>query len=42
MNKELIKQNHVYWQNRALGYSEVNKEELAGVQRENWTSFFDF
>jgi len=39
MNKELIKQNHVYWQNRALGYSEVNKEELAGVQRENWTSF---
>lgn len=39
MNRELIKQNHVYWQNRALGYSEVNKEELAGVQRENWTSF---
>ena len=39
MNRELIKQNHVYWQNRASGYSEVNKEELAGVQRENWTSF---
>ena len=39
MNRELIKQNHVYWQNRASGYSEVNKEELTGVQRENWTSF---
>ncbi len=31
--------NYQYWQNRASGYSEVNKEELTGVQRANWTSF---
>ena len=39
MREEIIQQNHVYWQNRASGYSEVNKEELSGVQRETWTSF---
>ena len=39
MNEEIIQQNYVYWQNRASGYSEVNKEELTGVQRNNWTSF---
>ena len=39
MNEEIIQQNYVYWQNRASGYSEVNKEELTGVQRKNWTSF---
>lgn len=31
--------NYLYWQNRASGYSEVNKEELEGVQRTNWASF---
>ncbi|QFJ54678.1 class I SAM-dependent methyltransferase [Pseudobutyrivibrio xylanivorans] len=35
----LEKENRAYWQQRAAGYSEVNKEELAGVQRNTWTSF---
>lgn len=39
MITENNKDNYLYWQNRASGYSEVNKEELAGVQRDNWTSF---
>ncbi len=33
----LEKDNHSYWDGRALGYSEVNIEELNGVQRANWT-----
>ena len=39
MNADLTKENKAYWLQRAAGYSEVNKEELSGVQRENWTSF---
>ena len=31
--------NKEYWENRASGYSEVNKEELSGVQRKNWSRF---
>lgn len=31
--------NQAYWKQRASGYSEVNKEELAGVQKEKWTLF---
>ena len=29
-------ENIAYWTNRAPGYSEVNKEELAGEQRRVW------
>ena len=39
MNADLTKENKAYWLKRAAGYSEVNKEELLGVQRNNWTSF---
>ena len=39
MNENLEQKNKAYWLARAGGYSEVNKEELAGVQRHNWTSF---
>ena len=39
MKDNLEKKNKEYWLKRAEGYSEVNKEELAGVQRNNWTSF---
>ena len=39
MNADLTKENKAYWLQRAAGYSEVNKEELSGVQRNNWTSF---
>ena len=34
---DLRKQNRDYWEKRAEGYSDVNKEELAGVQRANWS-----
>lgn len=33
--------NSDYWENRAGGYSDVNKEELAGVQRKNWSLFLN-
>ncbi|SDI70698.1 Methyltransferase domain-containing protein [Pseudobutyrivibrio sp. 49] len=39
MNADLTKENKAYWLKRAAGYSEVNREELSGVQRKNWTSF---
>ena len=39
MNADLTKENKAYWLQRAAGYSEVNKEELSGVQRNTWTSF---
>ncbi|SDB49402.1 Methyltransferase domain-containing protein [Pseudobutyrivibrio sp. YE44] len=38
---DIYEENKAYWQGRAEGYSEVNKEELAGVQRKNWTSFLN-
>ncbi len=41
MAMELYEANRAYWLERAKGYSEVNKEELSGVQRNNWTSFLD-
>ncbi|MCR5467414.1 MAG: class I SAM-dependent methyltransferase [Lachnospiraceae bacterium] len=39
MKTDLELKNKKYWDRRAPGYSEVNKEELNGVQRENWKSF---
>jgi ubiquinone/menaquinone biosynthesis C-methylase UbiE len=41
MNTKLFEENRTYWLNRAQGYSEVNKEELSGVQRRNWASFLN-
>ena len=29
---ELKKTNHEYWGKRAVSYSDVNKEELSGIQ----------
>jgi len=40
--KTLIrKKNHEYWMNRAGGYSKVNREELDGIQRRNWSLLLD-
>ena len=39
MVNDLTRRNHEYWLHRASGYSEVNQEELAGVQRGNWSAF---
>lgn len=39
MVNDLTRKNHEYWLHRASGYSEVNQEELAGVQRGNWSVF---
>ena len=36
MNEAILTQNRDYWTKRAQGYSEVNREELATVQREVW------
>lgn len=33
------KDNREYWINRATGYSDVNKEELAGIQHRTWKDF---
>ena len=33
--------NHDYWIERAPGYSEVNREELFGEQRKNWSKLLD-
>lgn len=37
----LNKKNHKYWIYRAAGYSEVNKEELRGIQKETWGELLD-
>lgn len=39
MVNDLTRKNHEYWLHRASGYSEVNQEELAGVQRGYWSVF---
>lgn len=33
--------NHAYWLDRASGYSEVNQEELEGIQRSTWSKLLD-
>ena len=33
---ELLKDIEKYWTNRAAGYSQVNREELAGENRHHW------
>ena len=37
--KDLSEDNKEYWQKRAAGYSEVNKEELSGIQHNTWSKF---
>ncbi len=36
MNDAILRENKAYWTQRAPGYSEVNREELANDQREVW------
>jgi len=38
--KNLRQKNIEYWSNRVEGYSEVNLQELLGVQHENWLKVF--
>lgn len=40
-DKELKKSNHEYWGKRSLSYSDVNKEELSGIQHKKWQFFLD-
>ena len=35
---ELFEANRSYWSQRSISYSDVNKEELAGISRHNWSS----
>lgn len=35
-SKNIYEENLKYWSERVPGYSEVNKLELATVQRQNW------
>ena len=37
--QNISEENRAYWLNRAKGYSEVNKEELSGIQRGTWSQF---
>ena len=37
----LIKENRDYWSQRATSYSDVNKEELAGENRQKWSAVLD-
>lgn len=40
--KQIIENdNYEYWINRAKGYSEVNREELSGIQRQTWKKLLD-
>ena len=39
MERSLKSENEIYWNERAPGYSDVNQEELAGVQKNNWKTF---
>ena len=33
--------NYEYWMRRAPGYSDVNKEELSGIQRQTWSKLLE-
>jgi SAM-dependent methyltransferase len=37
----IIDKNKEYWSGRAPGYSDVNKEELTGIQRDTWKKLLD-
>ena len=38
-NENIESLNKEYWLNRAPGYSEVNKEELEGIQHQTWKEY---
>lgn len=38
---KIRKENHDYWLKRAEGYSEVNREELSGIQHQTWPDFLE-
>jgi ubiquinone/menaquinone biosynthesis C-methylase UbiE len=40
-SENLKKSNHEYWGKRSLTYSDVNKEELSGIQHEKWQALLD-
>lgn len=37
-NIGLSEANRIYWSQRSTSYSDVNKEELAGISRHNWSA----
>ena len=39
--EKINQQNYAYWTDRASGYSEVNQEELAGIQKKTWSDLLD-
>ena len=39
--QQINEDNHEYWLKRARSYSEVNKEELVGIQRQTWRELLD-
>ena len=39
MDLQRFSENREYWKNRAEGYSVVNQEELAGIQRKTWSQY---
>ena len=39
MDKNLLEATEKYWTNRADGYSQVNQEELSGLQHASWKNF---
>jgi ubiquinone/menaquinone biosynthesis C-methylase UbiE len=39
--ENLARENHAYWLKRAEGYSEVNREELSGIQHQTWPDFLE-
>lgn len=39
--QQIYTDNHEYWLRRASSYSEVNKEELVGIQRQTWPELLD-
>jgi ubiquinone/menaquinone biosynthesis C-methylase UbiE len=39
--QQIENDNYEYWLKRAVSYSEVNKEELVGIQRQTWKELLD-
>ncbi len=38
---QIFERNREYWLNRAPSYSEVNQEELSGIQKHTWSKLLD-
>lgn len=41
MKDNIASRSHSYWLDRAPGYSEVNQEELEGIQKTTWSQLLD-